>query len=441
MIRNRESLAGTRARELILDCFETGIVAGDPERLLPDVVGVDGDVLVIDEERINLEEFSEVIVLGGGKAAVRQAVALETVLGGHIDGGVVVTNGPAHGPNDIDVLPGDHPVPSEQGARSTDALLEMATAAGPDTLILVPISGGGSALLVAPAGNITVQDLAALNEQLLASGATIEEMNAVRKHVSRIKGGGLARAAAPARVVSLVMSDVIGDDLAVIASGPTAPDPTTFADAVAVLARYDIDAPTRVADHLQSGVAGAVDETPSAGESAFDRVSNYVIAGSDTAMRAAESVVLENGITCLPLSARIRGEAREAAKTQLAIGEEILASGRPIEPPCVILSGGETTVTLRGDGTGGPNHEFALSAAIDCEAGITLGAIDTDGIDGAAPTAGGLVDSSTVEDHRAAREALADNDSFPYLRDRHAVVETRQTGTNLNDFRVLVVED
>lgn len=438
MIRGREELEGTPERELALDCVETGIEAADPERAIAEAVSLDGEELRVGGASYDLASYDEIVVLGGGNAGGRMASAIEDVLGDRIDRGRVVTDAPEE-TDRIEVLPGDHPVPSERGVESTRAMLELADEAGEETLAIVLISGGGSALMPAPAEGVPLEALQAVTESLLESGAEIGEINAVRKHCSAFKGGGLARRAAPATVVSLIVSDVIGNDLSTIASGPTAPDATTFAEAREVLSRYDIDPPEEVATRLERGERGDVAETPDADDPAFDRVDNHVVADGFTALEAVRDLARERGYEPLVLSSSVRGEAREAAKTHVAIAEEVRRSGNPVEPPAVICSGGETTVTIRGDGTGGPNQEFALSAALELGSRTALASVDTDGIDGASDAAGAVVDSETVADPEAARAALADNDAYPYLGEREAVIETGPTGTNVNDLRVLVV--
>ncbi|GAA0665478.1 glycerate kinase type-2 family protein [Natronoarchaeum mannanilyticum] len=462
MIEDRDSLASSEARETALECIEAGIEAGHPRTVVRDAVALEGDSLSIADATYDLAEYEEVVVLGGGNAAAHVAVALEDILADRIDGGVVVTDDPVETER-VTVREGDHPVPSERGVDATRELLAAADAADEETLVLAAITGGGSALMAAPAGDVSLADLQNTTDALLASGADIHEINAVRKHLSALKGGRLARRAAPATVASLILSDVVGNDLSVIASGPVAPDESTFDDAIAVLDRYGIDAPDAVVTRLERGAAGEIDETPRADDSAFATVSNHVVADGMTVLEAARAAAADRGYETLVLSSRVRGEARDAATTHVAVAEEIRATGTPVSPPAVVLSGGETTVTIRGDGTGGPNQEFATSAALelggggtDAEAGddsgaeagdevgaegrITVAAVDTDGIDGASDAAGALVDGTTVEDPDAAREALAENDVYPFLESRGGLVLTGPTGTNLNDLRVLVVD-
>jgi hydroxypyruvate reductase len=322
--------------------------------------------------------------------------------------------------------------------ESTQQVREHLAEADERTLVLAIVTGGASALLPAPVESVSLSDLRMTTEALLESGADISELNAVRKHLSTLKGGGLARRAAPATVVSLVFSDVVGNDLGVIASGPVSPDETTFSDALSVLDRYELAVPDAVRNHLERGASGDVPETPKPGDPVFDRVTTHILADGYTALDAAAEVASDRGYTSCILSSRVRGEAREAAKSHVAVGEEAVATGNPIAAPAVILAGGESTVDVRGDGHGGPNLEFALSAALEFTEDFVLAAVDTDGKDGGTDVAGALVDTETVPDAEAARDALARNDAATYLASRDALVRTGPTGTNVNDFRVLV---
>ena len=438
MIANREALADSPAHRTALHCVEAGIRAAVPDRVVRERLALDGDHLRVGDATYDLTAFEGVVLVGGGKAAAGVAAAVEDLLGDRLTGGVVVTNDPA--PTErVAVVEASHPVPDAAGVDGAERVRETVADADAGTLVLAAITGGASALLPAPADGIELDDLRAVTDALLDSGATIDEINAVRKHCSALKGGLLARAAAPATVVGLLFSDVVGDDLAVIGSGPTAPDPSTFADALAVLDDYGIDAPEAVRGRLERGASGELAETPTADDSCFDRVTNHVLANAWTALDAAREAAAEAGFRTLVLSSRIKGEAREAARTQAAVAEEIAATGNPVEPPAVVLSGGETTVTVEGDGRGGPNAEFALSAARSLPATAVLASVDTDGEDGASEAAGALVDGDTVEDRRAAAAALRANDAAGYLADRDALIETGRTGTNVNDLRALVV--
>jgi hydroxypyruvate reductase len=439
-----DAAAPTEGHETALACLRAGIEAAHPERVLESTVRVDDGCLRVADAAYDLADFDRVVVVGGGKAAAGVAAALERVLGDRIDAGAVVTYDPGEGER-IDHLPGDHPVPSERGVESTRRVVGLLGDATDRTLVLAVVTGGASALLPAPADGISLADLQRTTEGLLDSGAEIAEINAVRKHLSTLKGGGLARAAAPARVVSLVFSDVVGNDLGVIASGPTVPDETTYDDALAVVDRYGLSVPEPVRERLERGAAGELAETPKPGDSAFDRVDTHVLADGFTAVDAARAEAEARGYDTCVLSSRIRGEAREAAKSHVAVGEEVLATGNPVDPPAVVLSGGETTVTVRGDGVGGPNLEYALSAAVELagETRAVLASVDTDGKDGGTDVAGAVVDGTTLdgrERRAAAREALARNDALGLLDGYDCVIRTGPTGTNVNDLRVLVVD-
>ncbi|WP_254528884.1 glycerate kinase type-2 family protein [Natrinema gelatinilyticum] len=450
MIENRDRLASSAAHDVALECIEAGIEAGHPRRVIRDAVALKGESLRVTGESYDLREYGELVVLGGGNAAAHVAAALEDLLSDRIDGGVVVTDDPVETER-VDVREGDHPVPSERGVAGTRDLLEVADGADDGTLVLAAITGGGSALMAAPAGTVSLSALRSTTEQLLTSGADIHEINAVRKHLSALKGGRLARRTAPATVVSLILSDVVGNDLSVVASGPLTPDESTFEEAISILGRYGVDAPDPVVARLERGAAGEIRETPESNDPAFATVSNHVIADGMTVLEAASQAAAGCGYEPLVLTSRVRGEAREAATTHVSIAEEARATGTPISPPAVILSGGETTVTVRGDGHGGPNQEFATSAVLALEGPggeeqvedggtIAVAAVDTDGIDGVTDAAGALVDETTAPAPDAARTALAENDVYPYLDARDALIRTGSTGTNLNDLRVLVVE-
>ena len=474
-VADRERHASDPARELALDCVIAGIEAAHPERVVADALSLDRDRLAATDvdgtsTALDLAAYDRVLVVGAGNAAGHFAAAVERLLGDRIDGGAVVTDDPVE-TDRVAVLPGDHPTPSEAGVESARAVREVAADADESDLVIGLLTGGGSALLAAPAEGVALGDLRETTEALLASGATISEINAVRKHCSAVKGGRLARATAPADVLGLAVSDVTGDDPAVIASGPLSPDSTTYADALAVLDRYGIDAPTAVTDRLERGAAGEVAETPPPGDAPFDGggVDVRIVASARTALDAAREVAAARGYEPLVLSSRVRGEAREAAKTHAAVAEECRATGDPVDPPAVVLSAGEVTVTLGEDpGEGGPNEEFALSAALELGgspdpragdgspdpragdgAAVAVASVDTDGIDGATDAAGALVDDRLVceagGEGRLDREAAADgldaHDAYPVLDGAGTLLRTGPTGTNVNDLRAVVVPD
>lgn len=440
MIQNRGELQSSRAHKIALDCIEAGVLAATPKHVFQRSLSVEQGVLFVEDTAYNLDEYSKVIVVGGGNAAGRAAWALEKMLGDRIAAGAIVTDLPTD-TDTIEIYSGSHPLPNEEAVEGTTRVLELVQAADKDTLVLSIVTGGGSALLSTPVDDVSLPDLRETTEKLLSSGATIHEMNAVRKHLSMIKGGKLVLEALPATTVGLLMSDVAGNDLDVIASGPTTPDTSTFEDALAVVDNYDIELPYSVRSHLEGGASGVVPDTPSPDDERFDGVKNHVLVDGMTALDAAADVVTEYGYSPLVLSSRVRGEAREVAKVHLSIAEEMVQTNTPIETPAVLISGGETTVTLQGDGVGGPNQEFALSTAIELtDDSIVVASVDTDGIDGVTDVAGALIDSATISNVQEARTALRENDVYPLLERRNSLIRTGPTGTNVNDLRVFVVD-
>jgi hydroxypyruvate reductase len=437
----------TPAAETALACLRAGIEAASPAQVVAKSCSLDGDDLRVDGVSYDLAAFDRVVVLGTGKPAAAVASALEDLLGDRIDDGAVVVPGEVADPDAAPVarLPGDHPVPSERSMQSAERVRELAASADDRTLVLAVLAGGGSALLAAPADEVSLADLRVTTDRLLSAGADIGSINAVRRHLSAVKGGELSRAAAPATVVGLVFSDVVGDDPAVVASGPTAPDPTTFGDALDALDRYGVQSPAAVRERLKRGARGDLAETAGPGDSAFARTTNHVLASGYTALAAARDEARERGYEPVVLAAGVTGEAREAAHTHVAVARQSTATGDPVVPPAVVLAGGECTVTVRGEGIGGPNLEFALSAALDlrdADAGerVAVAAVDTDGLDGSTDAAGALIDGTTVSDEAAARAALAENDALAALDDLGAALRSGATDTNVNDLRVAVVE-
>ncbi len=424
-------------------CLMAGIDAARPGTVLGDRVQVDDAILRItpvdgDAHTVDLTAHDRVIVVGGGNAAGRVAANLEVLLGDYLDGGVVVTDTPA-GTDRIREVRGAHPIPSETGQRGARAVRERAMTAGPDDLVIGVLTGGGSALLPAPAGDLSLADLQTVTERLVTAGVPIEALNAVRKHCSAIKGGRLAQDAAPATTVGIVFSDVIGDPPAIIASGPLSPDPTTYEEALAVLERHGVDAPA-VRDHLEAGIAGAHPETPTTVDTTVS-----IVATNDTAVSAAAEAVREQGATPTVLSTEIAGPAATVGRTHAAIAAECARTGRPTAPPTVLLSGGETTVAATTGGTGGPNQEFVVAAAEalaarDLDASVVVAAADTDGIDGPTEAAGGVLLPDAL-DPSAAKAALDAHDVTPLLADHDALFAPGPTGTNVNDLRAIVIGD
>ncbi|MDZ7705402.1 MAG: glycerate kinase [Trueperaceae bacterium] len=393
------------------------------------------------------------VVVGAGKAAAAMARATEHYyrdrFGRDAEGLVVTRYG--HGlPTEqttgqstgrIEVVEAAHPVPDEAGVRAAERIIDLVRGLEADDLLVGLFSGGGSALLSAPAG-VTLAEQAALTGQLLRSGADIHDINTVRKHLSRVKGGRLAALASPARVVSLLISDVTGDHLPSIASGPTVADPTRFADALAVLGRYGIEGGGARA-HLQRGVDGEVGDTPKPGDPLFDRVDNILIATPQHALAATADFFERQSIRPLILSDSLTGEAREAAKFHAALVRQVIRYGQPLAVPCALISGGETTVTVRGDGRGGRNTEFALSLAIELNGtpGVYALAVDTDGIDGSDDAAGAVIgpDVLTRFGVAQARDYLGRNDSYSFFDQTGDLLRTGPTRTNVNDLRVVLV--
>jgi glycerate 2-kinase len=385
------------------------------------------------------------IVVGAGKAAaaMAQAVQAHWPPGYPISGLVITRYGHGVGPlPHIEVVEASHPVPDVAGEQAAARILAMVRGLTREDLVLCLISGGGSALLALPAPGVSLADKQAVNRALLRSGASIHEMNCVRKHLSAIKGGRLAAAAAPARVVSLVISDVPGDDLSVIASGPTVPDSTTLHDARAVLARYRIIVPAAVTAHLLDHTA----ETPKPDNAAFLHTETHVIASPQGSLEAAAAVARQAGISPLILGDAIEGEAVEVARVMAAIAKQCALHGQPACPPCVLISGGETTVTVRGQGRGGRNLEFllGLGVALDGHPGVSAIACDTDGIDGTEDNAGALLSPTSLARAQAlgidARARLADNDGYGFFTALGDLVVSGPTLTNVNDFRAILIE-
>ncbi len=408
-------------------------------------LSLDGERLrVAGAEEIGLASVQRIWLIGAGKAACGMAAGALEVLGGRVTGGTLTTkDGHGCALPWMEVWEAAHPVPDTRGMAGAADALRMARAAGPGDLVLCLLSGGASALWPAPAAGVPLTDLQSVTDALLRAGATIRETNTVRKHLSRIGGGWLARAAAPARVVTLAVSDVVGGALDVIASGPTVPDSTAFADALDVLARYDIQAPRSVRARLRAGVAGEVEETPKAGDSAFDRASAYVVASNADALRGAAAAAERLGYRARIVADDVEGEARSVGEQVGLLVRDTLAEGPAF--PVALLLGGETTVTVQGRGRGGRNQELALACAMELEGvdGVLVVSVGTDGTDGPTEAAGAFADGSTVARGHAAgldaRDALRRNDAYPFLRAAGDLVVTGPTGTNVNDLVLVLV--
>jgi hydroxypyruvate reductase len=394
--------------------------------------------------RRDFSRFHNIYVVGAGKAGASMAQAAERVLGRRIAAGLLnVKYGHTAKLRRIELNQCGHPVPDENGVAGAERIARIAAGAGKDDLVICLISGGASALMPAPAEGITLEEKQATTRLLLASGANIHEINSIRKHISRIKGGQLARLASPARVESLMLSDVIGDNLDVIGSGPTAPDVSTFAGAVEILDRYAIRerVPASVRERLEQGARGAIPETPKPDDPVFARVRNAIVGSNRLALAAAAACAKAQGYRTLVLSSEIQGEAREIARMHAAIASEMARTGRPIKPPACIVTGGETTVTIRGDGLGGRAQEFALAAALEIAGleNVVIFCAGTDGTDGPTNAAGAVADGQTLGRKPDARRYLDRNDSYHYFESLGDLIITGPTNTNVMDVCIVLV--
>jgi len=440
------SLAQRRADAISI--FQVAVEAADPSRCVRRVLELEANELRVAGACFALNELSRIIVLGAGKATPAMAAAVEAVLGDLVCAGCVNTKyGHSVSLERITTTECGHPLPDAAGVQGTEAMISLLDQADARSLVLCLFSGGGSALMPAPVKGLSLEEKQQTTQLLLECGATIDEINTVRKHLSRTKGGLLARAAQPASVVSLMISDVIGDRLETIASGPTCPDPTTFQQSVDIVGRYGISArlPEAVLRRLEAGLAGSVPETPKGGDPCFARVTNHVIGNNTLSLEAAREAAQKLGYRALVLSSRIAGETRDVAGVHAAIAEEIASSGQPVSPPACLISGGETTVTIRGKGKGGRNQEFALAAALHLAGSerITVLSGGTDGTDGPTDAAGAIADGTTTARGQAAgldaAEHLERNDSYSFFHPLDDLLITGPTGTNVMDLRLLLI--
>lgn len=419
-------------RAAALTIFRAALKAADPYEAVMRHVRVENGTLIAGRRRYRLDRYGDIHVVGAGKASARMAQAVERLLGKRISAGLInVKYGHTAPLRDIELNECGHPVPDENGVRGAKRILDIASQAGPNDLIIAIISGGASALLPYPLPPTTLEQTQRITGELLRSGANIYELNAIRKHISGISGGRLAHAAAPAQMLALVLSDVIGDDLDVIGSGPTVPDRSTTADAERILRHYRIPVP-------------ALTETPKPGDAVFAAVQNLIVGSNALAVAAAETEARRLGYRTLVLSTFIEGETREVARVHAAIAKEVLATGRPIRSRACVISGGETTVTIHGSGLGGRNQEFVLAAAIDIDGldQATVFSAGTDGTDGPTDAAGAVADGQTIARARKrglnAAEYLANNDSYHFFNELGDLVKTGPTGTNVADVRLVL---
>jgi hydroxypyruvate reductase len=445
---NETKMDTVKSKRDVLTIFQAGINAVDPVHAIKNLVKQEGDRLLVGEKNYDLSQFEKISVIGTGKASAAMARAMEETLGERLNSGLVITKyGHALSLDRVKVIEAGHPVPDEAGFQGAQHIVQFLEQRKENDLIFFLISGGGSALLPYPSEGLTLGDKQEVTKILLDVGANIHEINALRKHLSWIKGGRLAKLAHPAALVSLVLSDVIGDDLDSIASGPTVPDHSTFNDCLNILEKYQISEriPSVAAEIFRKGARGEIEETPKPGDPAFERTQNLIIGSNIMAVQAAASKAEELGYNTLILSTYIQGETRDVARAHAAIAKEILSSGNPIKKPACVLSGGETTVTIRGKGKGGRNQEFSLAAAMDIDGleNVLLFSAGTDGTDGLTDAAGAMVDGSTVS---RAKELglnpdiyLRENDSYHFFEALEDLVITGPTHTNVMDLRIVLV--
>ncbi len=438
-----------RSRRNAVEIFQAGLVAVAPGAAIRKYVQRRDEKLLVDGREYDLSDYSQIFVIGAGKAGASMAAAVEEILGKRITRGIIsVKYGHLEDLAIVKIQEAGHPVPDENGLRGAQVMYDLAASADEKTLVLCLISGGGSALLPLPVPDVTLEDKQETTRILLSCGATIHEINAIRKHLSAIKGGGLARAVYPATIVTLILSDVVGDDLDSIASGPCVPDSMTFADCQALFAKYSIESeiPAGVRNYIARGVAGEAPETPKAGDKIFSRTQNVIVGNNFNALIRAKEKAEELGYNTLLLSSRIEGETRDVAANHMAIAAEIELHGLPLAKPACVLSGGETTVTLKGSGKGGRNQEFVLAAAMQMK-GISHSVVlsaGTDGSDGPTDAAGALADSTTLnrakERELDPARYLEHNDSYHFFEELNDLYKTGPTNTNVMDIRIVLVE-
>ena len=434
-------------RPLLKKLIVRGLASVDARMAVGRAISRNGEELIIGRRRYDLRRYGRVVVVGAGKATASMAQAVEQRLGPRLHGGfVVVKYGHGLPTKQIVVAESGHPIPDQSGQRAAARLCAMVAELGRRDLLIVLLSGGASSLLPAPVAGVTLADKQRTTQELLRCGASIREVNTVRKHLSRIKGGRLAELT-EATVVTLILSDVLGDDLSAIASGPTAPDPTTYQDAVTILKRYRIwrAVPQRVRRHLDHGCRGMASETPKPGSSLFRRVHHYIVGNNAAAVMAVTRAAREEGLRTLVHRPALTGEACEAGKQFGAMARNIVREGRPLQRPCCVVAGGETTVTVTGKGRGGRAQEFAAAAALEIAglAKVWVVAIGTDGTDGPTDAAGAVVGGDTVAraQHLSVDlvGALKRHNTYPALKRLQQLILTGPTGTNVNDLYLLLV--
>jgi glycerate 2-kinase len=434
--------------------FSKALSAVDPSRILKERIRIEGDHLSIkmegdSEKTFDLKSFNKIFLAGTGKASNSMAQAIEELFGERVTKGVITTKyGHLLPLKQTQTIEAGHPIPDRNGYQGAKKIQRLLKESGPDDLVIFLLSGGGSALLPFPEDGVELKEKQEVTQLLLDSGADIKEINTVRKHISRMKGGWVAKWAYPSTVIAFILSDVVGDQLDIIGSGPTVPDPSTFEEAWEILKKYDLlnEMAPSVRKHLQLGKEGKVKETPKPGEAVFERVSNILIGSNILALREAKREAESLGFNAVILSSLIEGETREASRFHTAVAKEVISSGNPVPRPACILSGGETTVTIKGNGRGGRNQEFALAGALEISGveKIVILSGGTDGTDGPTDASGALADHTTVQ--RAVAMGLnpiahlENNDAYPFFQKLGDLLITGPTHTNVMDVRVILVE-
>jgi glycerate 2-kinase len=438
-----------KRKDLLMEIFSAGLRAVDPEAAVRSQVSRQGNCLTVGGRAYDLDDFRRVILIGAGKAIALMAKGLEELLEDYLtEGLILVKPGYAVPLRKTRVIEAGHPIPDQSGLEGTEEIIRRLSACSEKDLVVCAFSGGASALLPAPVSPLNLSQKQLTTQLLLECGAEIGEINSIRKHLSRSKGGGLARAAYPATLISLILSDVVGDRLDVIASGPTVPDASLFAACIAIVERYGLASrlPGPVWQYLKDGAAGLFPETPKAGNPIFAKVQNVVVGNNHMALLAARDQAEALGFRALLLTSGLEGEAHQVGRMLVALGKEVGFSGHPVAPPACLLAGGETTVTLRGQGKGGRNQELALAAAIALEglSRISLLSVGTDGTDGPTDAAGAFVDGATCQRARARGldpgDFLSRNDSYHFFESLGDLLITGPTRTNVMDIMCLLIE-
>jgi len=448
LIENGGTQLDQKARSLALKSLESALNAVDPKQIMRSKLSLKNSILKVNGYSFDLKRFQNIYVVGGGKASGSMAEALEQILGKLVTNGFVnVPHGSKHRTEIIKLHEANHPIPDEAGVKGTHHMLKIAEKAKKDELIICLISGGGSSLMPLPRGEISIVDKRKITEDLLKCGATINEINTIRKHISDFKGGWLAKKAYPATILNLILSDVVGDPLDFIASGPTVPDSTTFSDAIKALRKHGLwsKAPPSIRKVLSDGERTLIPETPKADDEAFKNVYNVVVGNNNSASLAACEHLKSAGMNTLLLTSTMEGEARHVGVMLASIAHEVFMSGNPVQKPASIIAGGETTVTVTGKGLGGRNQEIPLAAAsklVNMD-GVVVASLNTDGVDGPTDAAGAIADGKTLT--RALKkelnpeEFLAENNSYDFFLKLGDLLFTGPTGTNVNDVSVIVV--